>query len=128
LASTVGPPKLRNDSRYELVDRLARRFGFTLVNKHVGWPQDASFKAYMSAFAPNYRRIKDRHFVLRSLAASITHIPGDTAEAGVFEGASSFIISANLAASTSDSTRSRVFRSLISVILTPSPSACLETR
>lgn len=91
-ATAVGTDKSRNDARYELLTRLAAKSGHTLVNKHLGWPLDKAFVAYMRAFDPRYRVVKDRHFGLKGLVGCVAHIPGDTAEAGVFHGASSFII------------------------------------
>jgi O-methyltransferase len=55
------------------------------------WVEDREFVEWALRFDPTGSSI-DRKFLLRELLKLVDHIEGDTAEAGVYEGASSWII------------------------------------
>ena len=83
----------RAKARYEILDGLARRWGFRLYNGYLDWCENEDvylkrFKEYDSA----EWRLHERRFVMSSIAAATATLPGDTAECGVFEGATSFQI------------------------------------
>lgn len=61
------------------------------------WPQldwwgNASFNAYLDRFGERNKLNTDRRWMLYQLVRLIEKVPGDTAECGVFKGASSFLI------------------------------------
>jgi hypothetical protein len=57
----------------------------------MAWTEDGEFLAEMSRFDPTGYSM-DRKFFLRELLKLVDHLEGDTAEAGVYEGAASSII------------------------------------
>ena len=56
------------------------------------WLDDEVFFSYYRQFVPHTRHTADRKFFLRSLLQLIEQLPGDTAECGAWEGASSWLI------------------------------------
>jgi len=86
-------PQERYESRYALLNGVARRAGFRMYNRNLEWLDDREHKAAWSQFpgAPD-DIIKDRKFVLWSMAEATADLAGDTAECGVFDGGSSFLI------------------------------------
>jgi O-methyltransferase len=77
---------------------LLQKIGAWLVPKYrFNWPQlawwdDRSFNAYLERFDELKTNNADRHWMLAQLLCLVTEVPGDTAECGVFKGASSFLI------------------------------------
>jgi hypothetical protein len=57
------------------------------------WLDDREFFRMYDRLNPADRRSADRKFFLRSLLGLVDDVPGDTAECGVYRGASSYIIS-----------------------------------
>ncbi len=55
------------------------------------WFEDQEFQEEMARFDPDRHAI-DRKYFLRELLKLVDHLDGDTAEAGVYEGASSLLI------------------------------------
>jgi hypothetical protein len=84
----------RYEARYAIVTQLARRWGFRMYNMNLEWPRDGEHERAWTQFpeASADREIKDRRFVLYSMAQSLAALPGDTVECGVFTGASSFLM------------------------------------
>lgn len=56
------------------------------------WLQDERFLRAYRKFDPKNRRSAERKFAVRSLVYSLEDFPGDTAECGVFRGATSYFI------------------------------------
>jgi O-methyltransferase len=79
---------------------LARRAllpGYVLTEYSKAWFEDDAFFRALRRFEPNSDRSADRKYLLRSLLALVAELPGDTAEAGVYRGASSWLICEALA-------------------------------
>jgi len=66
--------------------------GYLLGDYAKSWQEDTDFLEELRAVSPHEDRSAERKFFLRSLAGLVAHLPGDTAEAGTFEGASSWFI------------------------------------
>jgi len=77
---------------------LLRKVAAWLVPKYrFNWPQlewwdDREFNAYLDRFDELENNNADRHWVLAQLLRLVSGVPGDTAECGVFKGASSYLI------------------------------------
>jgi O-methyltransferase len=81
------------ESRFTLLSLISRKFGFYLYNKNLFWYSDRDFEQSWGEFPEyNINRVKDRRYVLYSMAKSLVSLPGDTAECGTFNGATSFLI------------------------------------
>lgn len=83
----------RRQMTYSLTDAFVRRLGFRLYNPHLQWvenPQN-SF-AVIKRFDPNAWRISERQFTMHSISAATAYLGGDTAECGVYRGATSYLI------------------------------------
>jgi hypothetical protein len=65
--------------------------GYPLTELMKVWFEDHAFFDQMRRFDPT-ERSNDRKFFLRELLKLVDHLDGDTAEAGVYEGAASWII------------------------------------
>ena len=65
--------------------------GYPLTDLTKVWFEDRPFLDQVRRFDPTERSI-DRRFFLRELLKLVDHLDGDTAEAGVYEGAASWII------------------------------------
>ena len=85
-------PVTRYNARYGLVRKAVRRLGFRLYNDNLVWDGDPAFHAAWQTFPARGPEIKDRHFVLYSLARSVAGLEGDTVECGVFAGEGSHLI------------------------------------
>jgi hypothetical protein len=90
--ASFGAKAERYSARHRLLSAAATRLDGRLVNKNVVWHRDQAFVELMRQFDPSYSKIRTRHYALYELAKSVRDIPGDTAECGVFRGASSFLI------------------------------------
>ncbi|HEC15222.1 MAG TPA: macrocin O-methyltransferase [Sedimenticola sp.] len=77
---------------------LLQKIGAWLVPKYrFNWPQlawwdDNEFNAYLKRFDELDSNNADRHWMLAQLMRLVSEVPGDTAECGVFKGASSYLI------------------------------------
>jgi hypothetical protein len=80
--------------RFLLAERLARLVYPKYIFGEYGrsWLDDRAFLAQYDRVSPKDRHHADRKFLLRSLLELIENVPGDTAECGVYEGASSYFI------------------------------------
>lgn len=58
----------------------------------IAWWQDARFNAFLERFAERDSLNTDRKFMVSQLLRLTREVPGDTAECGVFRGASSWLI------------------------------------
>lgn len=84
----------REFARYRAAETMAKvlypKYAFSEYGRK--WLEDAEFLAEYRRLSPSNLRSADRKFMLRSLLALIDQVPGDTAECGVYEGASSYVI------------------------------------
>ena len=77
---------------------LLQKLGALLVPKYrFNWPQlawwdDREFNAYLKEFDELASNNADRHWMLAQLMRQVSEISGNTAECGVFKGASSYLI------------------------------------
>jgi hypothetical protein len=65
--------------------------GYPLTELMKAWFEDRAFFEEMRRFDPT-ERSNDRKFFLRELLKLVNHLDGDTAEAGVYEGGSSWLM------------------------------------
>ena len=63
-----------------------------MYNTNLEWLHDREYLAAWGQFPEATPGVKDRRFVLWSLAKSLASLEGDTAECGVFNGGSSFLM------------------------------------
>ena len=81
-------------ARFEIL----RRVGKVLVPKYrFKWPQmdwwnDSVFNEYLAKFNATNRVNTDRRWMLYQLMRLVKNVPGDTAECGVYQGESSYIM------------------------------------
>jgi hypothetical protein len=77
-----------------LLERLARRVApsYVLGEAAKSWVRDRTFMDDYRRLVPGNDRSAERKWAIRSLVASIADLPGDTAEAGVYMGATSYFI------------------------------------
>jgi O-methyltransferase len=82
------------DRRLRVLRLIGKRL---LPNYRYSWPQiawwrDPEFNAYLARFDDSEEMNAQRHWALYQLLRLVAEIPGDTAECGVFRGASSYLI------------------------------------
>lgn len=83
----------RHDARYRLAKSLAYRLGFRILNPNVNWFDELQLlAARWRQIAQTKDYLTERHYLVYSMAKSVANLPGDTAECGVYYGASSFMI------------------------------------
>lgn len=79
--------------RYRLAEIAARWIGGCWVPEDLKlWLRDEPFLRDHRRFNPTSFRSAERRFALRELVRSLAAVPGDTAECGVYEGATSYFI------------------------------------
>lgn len=77
---------------------ILRRIGALLLPDYrfhytqTGWWRNEPFNAYLHRFDEMQALNSDRHWMVSELCRLVTHVPGDTAECGVFKGATSYLI------------------------------------
>jgi len=84
----------RFEARFALLDSLARRLGLRLYNRNLSWHEDEAFLKLVREFDPAETIVRDRRYVAWSLARSVRDLDGDSAECGVLDGATSYLICA----------------------------------
>ncbi|HEY7841903.1 MAG TPA: TylF/MycF/NovP-related O-methyltransferase [Gammaproteobacteria bacterium] len=87
-------PREVYEARFGLLARLAHAWGFEVYNMDCAWQEDAGFWSVWKEFSGGQSQRADRKFVVWTLARHASRLPGDTAECGVYEGASSHLICA----------------------------------
>lgn len=92
MRAVLGGPQSRYEARHRLLTSVGDRWGFRVYNTNLEWPNDPDYLAAWTQFPEATPVVKDRKFVLWSLAKSLTPLEGDTAECGVFNGGSSFLM------------------------------------
>lgn len=80
--------------RLKLLQALGRLIvpGYKFQYPQVSWWKDEEFASYLAAFSEQDGFNAGRRFTLYQLARLTAAVPGDTAECGVYEGLSSFLI------------------------------------
>lgn len=80
--------------RFQLLRRLVRLAmpQYRLKWYNLDWWHDADFNAYLSRFGEADGLNIDRRWIVHQLLRLVADIGGDTAECGVFQGATSFLI------------------------------------
>lgn len=69
----------------------------------LAWWHDSDFNEYLERFDETHKNNTYRHWMLSELLKLVSELPGDSAECGVFKGASSFLIcKANLISSSNN--------------------------
>lgn len=92
MRAVLGTPQHRYEARHRLLEALGDRWGLRVYNTNLEWHDDAEYLAAWTQFPEAKPVVKDRKFVLWSLAKSVATLDGDTAECGVFNGGSSFLM------------------------------------
>ncbi len=83
----------RTHARHAILEGLARRWGFRIYNGYLDWcVNEGTYLKPFLEFDSDQWRIHERRFVMSSIAAATASLQGDSAECGVFEGATSFQI------------------------------------
>jgi hypothetical protein len=85
-------PSERFESRFYLISGIMQRAGIHLYKPTLLWQNDQEYLQAWNAFQDAGNYIDPRKYILYSMAKSLAHIPGDTAECGVFNGGSSFLM------------------------------------
>ncbi|HET7873620.1 MAG TPA: TylF/MycF/NovP-related O-methyltransferase [Terriglobales bacterium] len=80
--------------RLKLLQAVGRLImpGYKFQYPQMCWWEDQKFESYLAAFNEQGEFNAGRRFTLYQLARLIAAVPGDTAECGVYEGFSSFLI------------------------------------
>jgi O-methyltransferase len=88
------PNWAREELGLTLLEQIARRVlpGYLVTEYGRSWQADTDFLAAYRRLEPRSTRSADRKFALTELLKLTVDIPGDTAEIGVFRGASSWFI------------------------------------
>lgn len=84
-------PQTKYEARFAVANMVANRLGFYTYNMNLLWPDDPEAKAAAAAWGQGLH-LKDRKYVLFSMAQACAHLDGETVECGVFDGAGSFLI------------------------------------
>src|SRR5262245_26395072 len=94
LARSVSRLTLDDEDRVQLLGVLARRLlpGYRMRWPSIAWWNDHEFNRYLAHFGELDGLNSDRKWMLYQLLRMTTHVPGDTAECGVYRGASSYLI------------------------------------
>jgi hypothetical protein len=88
-----GPPDQRRLVRYRLGEIAARVIGGCWVPEDLKlWLSDDAFHEQYRHFDTRNLRSAERKFAVRELVRSLEDVPGDTAECGCYEGATSYFI------------------------------------
>ena len=86
-------PVARYGARHSITVDVAHRLGrFRVYNHGLFWPDDPDFQEAWLRFPETDGLIKDRKLVLWSMARSTASLPGHTAECGVYNGGSSWLM------------------------------------
>lgn len=92
LRAVAGSADERRLSRYALLLKLVRAFGFDLHSPHNIWRHDQEFLPVWQAYPETHDYFHERYYHLYHVALAASSVPGDTAECGCFRGAGSYMI------------------------------------
>jgi O-methyltransferase len=86
--------KVRPEWRWRILTRLTRWLmpHYRLLWPQMAWWQDQEFNSFLRRFHEFGGHNSDRRWTVHQLAKLARKIPGDTAECGVLEGSSSYLI------------------------------------
>ena len=99
---SAADPRERDGAGYRLLVRFAgwAQPGYVATKSGKSWFADAGFFDHYDRLMPHdRRRSAERKYLLRSLLGLADGLPGDTAECGVYNGASSWFICRHFAGS-----------------------------
>jgi len=84
----------REAARFSVLTRLARSLmpEYKLNWHQIEWFKDADFNAYLAKFDETHGLNSGRRWMVHQLLRMIADVPGDTAECGVYKGATSYLI------------------------------------
>jgi O-methyltransferase len=85
-------PQRRESARFGLVERFAHHWGFEMYNHSLNWLHSEEFWIAWRSYEGWRRQRPDRKYVIYEFAKSVRRLAGETAECGVLEGASSFLM------------------------------------
>jgi hypothetical protein len=87
-------PQSRADAGLGLIERFAAWAdpSYVVTEGSKTWWTDRDFLDKCRTLGSLADRAAERKFLIRELLAAVDHVPGDTAEAGVYQGASSWFI------------------------------------
>lgn len=85
-------PIRRRYARWSLLNALVRRADMRMYVPDLDWWKSDDHIDAWSRFPATNHDVKDRRFVVYSMAKSVADLEGDTAECGVFAGATSHLI------------------------------------
>jgi hypothetical protein len=96
----VRHPERRDELGFEVLRRAGRRLSprYRLSAYDRAWLDDEEFFTALRRFE-GHDLLAESRYALRSLLALVDHVPGDTAECGVFEGCASWFICEHFAGS-----------------------------
>jgi len=86
--------RARQYARLTLLERAARAImpEYVITEHSKLWFEDDRFLEAYDRLEHGRRRSADRKYLVRSFAASVADLPGDTAEAGIYHGSTSWFI------------------------------------
>jgi len=87
-----GNPQQKYESRFKLLSYLAHKWGFKVYNMNLAWHKDVEYLNDFKGFSGGGKDVHDRKFVLYHLSKACKHLEANTAECGVYKGASSYLI------------------------------------
>ena len=90
--AVAGNPETRYEAHFEILRYFCKKAGFRLYNKNLIWDKDIEYIEAWNRFPESNDFVHDRHYTLYNLAKSVSYLSQDTAECGVFKGASSHLI------------------------------------
>lgn len=81
-------------ARFNLLKRLARSLmpEYKLNWHQIEWFKDSDFNSYLAKFDERHGLNSGRRWTVHQLLRLIADVPGDTAECGVYKGATSYLI------------------------------------
>lgn len=92
MMESITDPRELYESRFQYLAGKAASLGFEIYNKNLMWMDDAEFWSVWKASPFSGKQRPDRKFVAWSMAQATRHIVGDTAECGVLDGATSYVV------------------------------------
>src|SRR3546814_9456456 len=87
----LGDAREKYEARHSALSAVAKRCSLRVYNKNLSWIHDEEYAGMWGGFPEGNKEIAERKFNLYYLAKSTSDVPGDTAECGVYRGASSHI-------------------------------------
>lgn len=85
-------PVRRRSARWALLNKAARLLDMRVYMPDLDWWKRTEHTLAWEQFPATNHDVKDRRFVLYSMASSVENLSGDTAECGVYDGASSHLL------------------------------------